>query len=163
MRFVKLAVISFIVLSLVIYALSLLIPSEMRVSRAVTINASRDSVWKALKNVPAWSSWNIMLQQSFTNITTDSTQFKADQLEVRVISATNDLIQTSWQQSGNEKINSAFSLTAAGADKTVLQWYFDFKVKWYPWEKFGSIIFDKQMGPGMEQSLNNFRKQLEAQ
>lgn len=161
MRFVKLAIISFIVLSLVIYALSLLIPSEMRVSRAVTINANKDSVWKALKDVKAWAEWNVMLQQPLTNIVVDSNGFKSDQLEVFIVSSPIDLIQTSWQQFGNEKIQSAFSLTAAGTDRTVLQWYFDFKVKWYPWEKFGSIIFDKQMGPGMEQSLNNLRKRVE--
>lgn len=163
MRFVKLAVISFIVLSLVIYALSLLIPSEMRVSRAVTINAPHDSVLNVLNQIDQWSSWNVMLQQPFSNIQTDKEHFSSDQLTIEKSSVTQDVIHTNWQQKGNEKIHSAFSLTAAGPDRTVLQWYFDFKVKWYPWEKFGSIIFDKQMGPGMEQSLNNLRKQLELQ
>jgi hypothetical protein len=43
----------------------------------------------------------------------------------------------------------------------VLQWYFDIKLRWYPWEKFGSIVFDKQLGPPMEKSLGNLKKLLE--
>jgi hypothetical protein len=34
-----------------------------------------------------------------------------------------------------------------------VQWYFDFYLKWEPWEKFSSIVYDKQLGPVMEESL----------
>jgi hypothetical protein len=39
-----------------------------------------------------------------------------------------------------------------------VQWYFDFEVNWYPWEKFGSILFDRQLGPSMERSLETLKK-----
>jgi hypothetical protein len=47
------------------------------------------------------------------------------------------------------------------SDTTVVQWYFDFRLKWYPWEKFGSIVFDQQLGPSMESSLENLRINFE--
>lgn len=53
-----------------------------------------------------------------------------------------------------------FHLIPAGS-VTVVQWYFDFTFKWYPWEKFSSIIYDKQLGPQMEQSLLNLKRLLE--
>jgi hypothetical protein len=34
-------------------------------------------------------------------------------------------------------------------------------LKWYPWEKFASIIFDRQLGPYMERSLGNLKKLAE--
>ena len=41
---------------------------------------------------------------------------------------------------------------------TTVQWYFDFHLKWYPWQKFQSIVYDKQLGPEMEASLENLRR-----
>jgi hypothetical protein len=34
-------------------------------------------------------------------------------------------------------------------------------LNWTPWEKFGSITFDKQFGTPMEASLNNLKKLME--
>jgi hypothetical protein len=42
-----------------------------------------------------------------------------------------------------------------------VQWYFDFVFRWYPWEKFSSIVYDKQLGPAMEKSLNNLKDLIE--
>jgi hypothetical protein len=44
---------------------------------------------------------------------------------------------------------------------TTVQWYFDFVFRWYPWEKFSSIVYDKQLGPAMEKSLNNLKDLIE--
>ena len=70
------------------------------------------------------------------------------------------VIRTSWERVGQDKIISGIGITQAG-NSTIVQWYFDFKVKWYPWEKFGSIVFDKELGPPMEQSLEQLKKLCE--
>jgi hypothetical protein len=37
---------------------------------------------------------------------------------------------------------------------TVVQLYYDFHIKWYnPFQKLGSIVYDKQLGPVMEKYL----------
>jgi hypothetical protein len=44
---------------------------------------------------------------------------------------------------------------------TVVQWQFEQKIKWYPWEKFGSMMNDKILGTMMEKNLGNLRKLIE--
>jgi len=69
---------------------------------------------------------------------------------------------TRWVQPNGREFESAFDLTL-GKEFTTTQWYFDFYFKWYrPWEKFGSIIYDKQMGPSMEKSLTQLKALVES-
>jgi len=42
-----------------------------------------------------------------------------------------------------------------------VQWYFDFHLDWYPWQKFQSIIYDKQLGIPMENSLQQLKQIVE--
>jgi len=42
-----------------------------------------------------------------------------------------------------------------------VQWQFEQKLKWYPWEKFASLMSDKIMGPMMEANLDELRKLVE--
>jgi hypothetical protein len=44
---------------------------------------------------------------------------------------------------------------------TTVQLYYDFHLKWYPWEKLGSIIYDKQLGPSMEKELRELKASVE--
>jgi hypothetical protein len=43
----------------------------------------------------------------------------------------------------------------------LLQFTLQFHLHWYPWEKLASMFYDKQLGPLLEQSLQNLRKELE--
>ena len=63
MRLVKLGLISLVGLFLVIFLLSLLIPSQMRVSRAITVNAPVDTVMTYIKDMRLWQRWNLLLKQ----------------------------------------------------------------------------------------------------
>ncbi|MBC8033549.1 MAG: hypothetical protein H7Y03_05350 [Chitinophagaceae bacterium] len=46
---------------------------------------------------------------------------------------------------------------------TTVQLYYDFRIKWYrPWEKLGSITYDKQLGPVMEKELAALKARAEA-
>jgi hypothetical protein len=42
-----------------------------------------------------------------------------------------------------------------------VQWYMDIHLKWYPWEKFSSLLLEKRYGPTLEKGLENLKKQLE--
>src|SRR5574343_1172182 len=160
MRLLKLGLISLIGLSIVITLMSLLIPSTARVSRAITIEAPIDSVRYRVQELDQWQNWNFLVQHDQqTNLSFTKEAVHSDQMEVRFLKADTGAIYTEWKQKGQEPVSSAFTITYS-ANATILQWYFDFKVKWYPWEKFGSIIFDRQMGPPMERSLDRLRKEV---
>ncbi len=52
-------------------------------------------------------------------------------------------------------------LEAPSKDSVVLQWYMDFHLRWYPWEKFSSLVLEGSYGSKMEQGLSNLRKLLQ--
>lgn len=124
MRVIKLGIISIIVFSILLLLFSLLIPSTVRISRAVNIDAPRASIAPLVEDPKNWVKWS----------------------ELNV--------------SDSKKVQGKFHFEES-AGITVVQWYFDFKLNWYPWEKFGSITFDQQFGPVMERSLNNLKKLVE--
>jgi hypothetical protein len=161
MRLVKLGLISIVVLFVVILCISLLIPSKVRISRAINITAPKDSVTHYLADLQQWSKWNTLItNQNLANPSYSNDAFTSDKLQVHLQKVEADTITTRWQQTTGRETTSGFNLHTA--DNTiVVQWYFDFQLKWYPWEKFGSIIFDKQLGPPMEQSLGELKKKLE--
>jgi hypothetical protein len=144
MKFIKLAAISVVVFSLLLFFMSLLFPSQVRVSRAININASKKKIQERIKDLSTWPEWN---------------QLYNDNVNITIVSADSQYINTRWQYKQNV-LYSSF-MTEESAHITVLQWYFDFRVKWYPWQKIGSIMFDKQFGPPMESSLNNLKKLVE--
>jgi hypothetical protein len=161
MRFLKLALISIVGLSVVILLISLLIPSQVRISRAVNITAPKDSLVYYLSDLRQWKQWNDLInRQDITNASYSNNSITSDQLQVILGSVQKDTIYTRWQQPDGQIIPSGFTLHEQG-NTAVVQWYFDFKLKWYPWEKFGSIIFDNQLGPPMEKSLGILKKTLE--
>jgi hypothetical protein len=161
MRVVKLGLISLIGLFLVIFLLSLLIPSKMRVSRAITIDVPVDSVYTYVNDMRQWALWNALLKnENLHSVQIDQSSFSSDEMKIIMLPPDSTGILTSWERVGQDKIQSGVGITQA-ANSTIVQWYFDFKVKWYPWEKFGSIVFDKELGPPMEQSLEQLKKVCE--
>ena len=161
MRLVKLALISAVILGIVIYLFSLIIPSRIRISRAVDIVVSRDSLLPAIADLRQWKQWNELVNTpDITNKQFNEAVFSGDQLKVTRQAQVGDTLFTSWQQQNGRTYESGFTWTSSN-NQLVLQWYFDIKLNWYPWEKFGSIVFDKQLGPPMEKSLDNLKKLLE--
>lgn len=161
MRVVKLGLISIVVLFVVVFLISLLIPSQVRISRAINITAPKDSLTHYLSDLRQWPQWNALItNQELANPAYTNNTFTSDRLQVQLEKAAADTITTIWRQGAGRETGSGFNLHTAG-NTIVVQWYFDFQLKWYPWEKFGSIIFDKQLGPPMEQSLGELKKRLE--
>ena len=169
MKFIKLFFISIIVLFCVLFAISLMIPSHIRISRAVDISASRQKVFNAINDLKAWDSWNqFTANSSLTNkiFSNPSSGYagvmKTDQLSIIISDSKPDSIKTSWDQLNAKHFDGGFNLFQLKPDIVTVQWYFDFHFKWYPWEKFTSLLYDKQLGPVMEESLTNLKHLAES-
>ena len=139
-RVLKLGFISLIVIFIILYLISLLIPSTVRVSRAINIEADKKFIYPLLADTLNWKKWN---------------DLKNDKIKVDLLPSDSNLLHSKWSY-GNRSIKGFYRLERIG-DVTVVQWYFEFGLKWYPWEKFGSITFEKQFGPPMERSLINLK------
>jgi hypothetical protein len=61
-------------------------------------------------------------------------------------------IQTGWVVAANAESNSV-----------TIQWYMDFHLHWYPWEKFSSFMFERVYHPQLQQGLDNLKRFLEKQ
>jgi hypothetical protein len=161
MRLIKLAIISAVVLFLVVLGISSLIPSHVRISRAVNIRQSPRDISYWVFDIDDWQSWNELVKGIHpSKIQYRDHQLVTDSLTIKVIHATADTVKTVWKSHSGREIAGVFTFQQSG-EVTIVQWYFDFHQRWYPWEKFASINFDKQWGPLMEKSLDNLKNILE--
>ncbi len=162
MRLIKLAVISFIVLGLLITALSSLLPSTVYVTRTINISAPKDSVFATINNLEKWKNWYANLDSAtivYGAVTAGpSASMKADKTTITINSTTPDKITVTWQTADNRPLTGSFSFRKDSTDsETSVQWEFVIPVKWYPWEKFASIVSDKALGGVMERSLDKLK------
>ena len=160
-KFLKLGIISLVLLFLLLTAMSLLIPSTVRISRAIDINAPSDSIQNYIEDLRRWSQWNEMITDTvFRDAKINATGIKTSDLEIARTRSDKDGILTTWRR-GGRKLESGFVIVQTTPESRVVQWYFDIHLKWYPWEKISSIVFDKQLGPPMERSLLRLKNLVE--
>lgn len=162
MRLIKLAFISFLVFFLLITGISLFFPSHVRISKAIDINSSRDSVRARISQPLYWKNW-------YPGADTLSL-YEADGVikgirmpgnQVLLITGYNDSTVTAANStSGNERASMGWNLIQSNPKTVTVQWYMDFKLRWYPWEKFSSLLLEKRYGPVMEQGLAKLKKSI---
>lgn len=161
MKYIKLAAISFLLLFLLVMAISFFIPNQVRISRAINISATKDQVRPYLNDLTKWNQWNLFVTDSLLKKDAVSSDvIKAGSFTVELLPSQPDSILTNWNNKGKD-VMSGLNLIEAGNGITIVQWYFDIKLNWYPWEKISSIVFDKQYGPLMEQSLGHLKTKAE--
>lgn len=159
MKFIKLFVISVVVLFLLLTAFSSLLPSKVRISRAIDISDSSKIIIGKIKDMKEWNNWNEYVKMlKDKEVTTDT--ILTNELSIAITNTDTARVSTTWRQRNGKTFQGVFNLIPLGSQTTV-QWYFDFSIKWYPWEKFGSIIYDKELGPQMEKSLLNLKQLIE--
>jgi len=157
MRFVKLGLISAVVLFGIILLISLLLPSHIRISRAIDIDAPADKIYPILADTKQWEKWNEYIRV-YHNRIAETDMLKADEIAIFITSKKDNLVTADWQQPSGNKFGSGFAIISNHTGHATVQWYFDFHVKWYPWEKFQSIVYDQQLGPIMEKSLAGLKR-----
>lgn len=151
MRIIKLALISFVILFVIVTLMSLLIPSRLRISRATNLAADRSQVFQLLK---AEQSWHPAYLDT-ASAARMATLKKSPAVE------TDSALTYTLQQPGRQPVANGYRLYGyKGADSLTLQWYMDFNLRWYPWEKFSSLFYESTYGRMMEGGLSNIRKQL---
>jgi hypothetical protein len=161
MKLLKLGLISLVIMFLLVLGISFLFPSHIRISRAVNINIPKDSALILVANMRTWENWNeFTINPSVTSKKYTDNSFTSDQLQVMRQEVRGDTVTISWKQHTGRTTEGGFTFYSTGS-VTVVQWYFDFHLHWYPWEKFSSLLFESQLGVPMEKSLNKLKDYLE--
>jgi uncharacterized membrane protein len=166
MRFIKLAVYSIVILFVLVTLISLLFPSVAKVSRAVDINASTADVYQQINNMGRWPLW-LKGIQTYHLLSKDSSGTGAiaevEGSKVLIIRNTADSIVTEWIGARGGKQTGVFVFIRQPNNITTVQWYFEQKIGWLPWEKLGSMFNEKILGQAMENNLEGLKQVAEKQ
>ena len=148
MRVIKLGLISLVVFSLLITFISFLFPSHVRISKAIDIKAETKVVMEQLRDTSKWKNWYPGADSAavlpFITAVTDTT-----------------VLANSTMMKGRKGITGWNVFEAAIPNTVTVQWYMDFHLRWYPWEKFSSLLLEKRFGLMMEQGLEKLKALLE--
>lgn len=164
MRIIKLAILSFFFLFLLVTGISLFIPSNLRISKAINMQTDTDSVYNQISVLKNWKNWHPALRDlsddEFVFSEDGSMQIRNDRLKITQVK--NDEIVTELTKDNGRPIISRLKIIShQQSDSLTVQWYFDFQLRWYPWEKFRSLFYENIYGVQMEQGLANLKQLME--
>jgi hypothetical protein len=168
MRLIKYAVLAAVTFFLVLTALSLLIPSDVRVARVINVAASPRQVYAAVSDFRAWRGWNDFVSKTpLTNVSYSSPSggrgafLRSDQLRIDERDVDSNGVLLNWEMTGGKQFTGGFQFQSVNPDSLTVQWWFDFHFRWYPWEKLGIFVYDRKLGPAMEESLKGLKRFVE--
>ncbi len=164
MRIIKLGIISIIVFALLFTGISLLFPSHVRISKAIDITTDKDSLMIQIADATKWKNWYpgadtlplLFIEGKVSGIITDS-------MQGLIIKEVNDSAVLAMNVGFHLKRGESGWNIFPGhiPNSFTVQWYMDFHLRWYPWEKFSSLLLEKRYGPMMEQGLDRLKALLE--
>jgi hypothetical protein len=171
---IKAFLIGAIGLFVVITLFSLLIPSRVRVSRAVLINSTTaNAVYQQTALLDNWKKWHPiftmdsakLIKQEPTSGGKDSSYIilqHGKEVKVQLITADSNSVKFLLQAAGENDIENDIVLkTLASQNAVQVEWRAVTKLHWYPWEKFYGIFIDKLTGAGYEAALNGLKEYIE--
>ncbi|NCI45969.1 SRPBCC family protein [Sediminibacterium soli] len=153
MRFLRLILISIALLFIIATLIGALLPSVVLVSRAVNITAPRDSVLPYVKDIHGWKHWIEGMDGPSVHIQSP-VQAQLGNTAVTILSVTDSTVVADWLPAKGAPQTATMRLISSADKKiTVVQWQFEQKLHWYPWERLGSMMNDKILGTMMERNL----------
>jgi hypothetical protein len=151
MKLIKFGIISCIVLFTMLTAIGLLFPSKIIVSRVIEINKQPKQIVTFINSVAGWKKWI----EGVNAI--DSVSCKIGNSTIKFIEKSDTLVKQIFiDRQQNQQISQIRLIEAQ--NKTIVQWQFEQHIKWYPWERFSSMLNDKVIGSMMEIALQNLKK-----
>jgi hypothetical protein len=168
MRYIKGLLVGLIGLFIIITLLSLLLPSQVKVSRAVVINAATGKVYAQIADFKNWKNWEPLFASdsaiiTFSDPASDKLSFcdvsyKDKQIHLSMVSMDTASVKFLLQSKGEDDILNEIDIVPVGANNGIeVEWKALTKLHWYPWEKFYGIFIDKMTGDGYEDALNRLK------
>jgi len=166
MRVIKLGLISVVFFFLLITGISLFFPSHIRISKAINIGTGRDSLFSNIAGIQKWKNWypgfdTLVLLEPVTK-NDNIVAATVNDISIVLTEVSDSLVVAEFREKGGKPIMQSWkSFPHPAGDSVILQSYLDFHLRWYPWEKFSSLLFEKRYAPQVEQGLTNLKKFLE--
>ena len=173
MRFIKAFLFGITGLFIVITLLTLLITSNVRVSRATVINnTSIDKIYQQIVDLKNWKNWHPIFKTgaaviNFTNTTVGKNAacdivYNNKTTHLLITNIDTASVKFTLQSTGENYIENSINFTQLNAAKDIrVEWRALTKLHWYPWEKIYAIFIDKISGPGYDAALNGLKDFIE--
>ncbi|HET7114891.1 MAG TPA: SRPBCC family protein [Hanamia sp.] len=156
----------------IIFLVSLLLPSKVTVTKSVEINATPERVRDQIINFENWKNWypaftdeNITIiknppsQNILNSVTLKDRQGK--NVTLNLVDSSRNIITINLPSSSSAKVSYQFFLIPKKNNQVQLTWNINTDLGWYPWRRIRGIFLDKFSGPQYEAALENLRKAIE--
>jgi hypothetical protein len=151
--------------------MSLFFPSHIRLSKAINIKAEKDSIMGQIKDAGKWKTWypgadsaKLYYENGVVKGVILDDKDPQHPVYIHINKEETDEVTAEFVgQKMRPVINGWRVIGYSAADSVTLQWYMDFHLRWYPWEKFRSLLLEKSYGPKMEKGLSNIKRLMQLQ
>ena len=169
MRLIKQIIIGFSGIAVIIFILSLFLPSQLHVSKSVLLHKPQTAIISNLMQLKQWHNWNPLLQD-----TSIEYNFKGDNAvtwkthdnktnSIELIHNATDSIKTIIKTNNVQAFESGFNIidNTDNTGLTKVDWWIVENLKWYPWEKFYGLFSESLKETYLENSLQSFKRYIE--
>jgi hypothetical protein len=153
MRLIRFILVSVLLISILVTAIASLFPSMVITSRAVEVNATNAQIQHCVKDLAAWKGWmsdwkdqSVMVQDSMIRVGTQT---------IQMLSSNDSTVLLKWEATGQAPYQVKLEWLPLKEGTYVIHWSFEQHVKWYPWEKFQTLLNEKVLGAKMEEELQH--------
>ena len=176
MRLIKMFLFVLIGLFAVITIIGLFIPSSVKISRGIIVTADSSKVYKELSDVKNWNKWlpwitadsgAVFQLSAVTNQPGSYFRWKGMKLNsagtITIQSSKPNDILLLHELKDMNNAEGGFRIRSTGANNNVTEvlWYMEYKLKWYPWERFFGIFTDRIIGSAFDKGLEQFKNYIE--
>jgi polyketide cyclase/dehydrase/lipid transport protein len=172
MRLIKFVFVGFASLFIVVTLISLLLPSEVKVSRAVVINAPENKIYDDVADLRNWKNWHPSFQADSIVIRYSTPSFGKgaycnivyhyQQTHLQITDADSSSIKFLTQLNGANNIENEINIIPVKElNSFQVEWSATTKLRWYPWDKFYGIFIDKLTAQGYQDALDDLKDSLE--
>jgi hypothetical protein len=171
MRYVKMILTGLVGLSLLAMIFALLMPSSVKISRGVIIDADSAAVEQVLLDADKWNEWVPWLHKKTGLLVQQKGEHGKEGFEMRWQSIEGEnsgrityigkqpgTLLFSYEFNDMNRSEGGFRIRKIAEGRTEVQWFMEYPLKWYPWERFYGIFVDGMIGSVFEIGLQELIK-----
>ncbi|MFT4092826.1 MAG: hypothetical protein QM640_04240 [Niabella sp.] len=163
MKFIKLILFSVAAFFIMASAVAFFIPAHVQVLRMVYLPLSNDTVLNRVKDLAQWKTWYPGFDRIELKNTVSANErvvkATANGVTLQVKQASDSVVIVEMQK-GDRPVTATWQINKDNRnDSLALQNVMETHLKWYPWEKFSSLLLDKSYGDRMLLGLHNLKEQ----
>lgn len=166
MRQIKIFVIPVLLLLAFLCLITVFLPSQIMVSKTISINANQQIVSGQINNFNNWKNWNPLFQDKNISININQNndtpyailiRKNQKKLIFKIVNPSSNNTNITLSDEGKANETYQFILATNANGETQITWNVNTKLKWYPWKKMAGIFMDKIKGSQYEDVLKNLK------